>query len=117
MCLKKLNLSHGSCMPMSMVKWCTADILAGMEHIHRLGYVHRDLKPDNVLVSMLPDSGQLVAKIGDLGSLSITHGVGAMTRPVCTVYYRAPELFAQATRASQRYGTEVDMRSCGAIIA
>ena len=117
MSLRKLNLSYGSCMPLGMVKRCTADILAGMEHVHRLGYVHRDLKPDNILISLLPDSGQLVANIGDLGSLSVTHGVGAMTRPVCTVTYRAPELFVQSIKASQRYGTEVDMWSCGVVLA
>ena len=117
MSLRKLNLSYGSCMPLGMVKRCTANILAGMEHVHRLGYVHRDLKPDNILISLLPDSGQLVANIGDLGSLSVTHGVGAMTRLVCTVIYRAPELFVQSIKASQRYGTEVDMWSCGVVLA
>ena len=80
-------------MPLSTVRWCTQHILAGIEHLHRLGYIHRDLKPDNILVMMLPDSGQLVAKIGDLGSTARTHGIGSQTRPVCTVHYRAPELF------------------------
>ena len=106
-------------MPISMVKWCAADILAGLEHVHRLGYVHRDIKPDNILICTLLDSGQcqLVAKIGDPGSLSVTHGVGAMTRPVCTAWYRAPELYVQSAKASLRHGTVVDMWSCGVIIA
>lgn len=41
------------------------DIVSGMDHIHKLGYIHRDLACRNVLLS---DYGKkLIAKVGDFG--------------------------------------------------
>ncbi|KAG6388429.1 hypothetical protein SASPL_149855 [Salvia splendens] len=40
-------------------------ILRGLRHIHELGFVHCDLKPDNIL--LVPIRGGIRAKIGDLG--------------------------------------------------
>ena len=60
---------------------CMLKILAVVAH-SQMAPRPMYLKPDKFLMFMVPGSGQLVAKIGDLGSLSITHGVGAMTRPV-----------------------------------
>ena len=34
-----------------IVKNIFSDILKGVDFIHRSGYVHNDLKPDNILVS------------------------------------------------------------------
>ena len=41
-------------------------LLAGLDHAHRLGLVHRDLKPENVLVETTRD-GLEVARIVDFG--------------------------------------------------
>ncbi|XP_062012064.1 mitogen-activated protein kinase kinase kinase 20-like [Rosa rugosa] len=54
------------------VRRYTRDILKGVEHIHKSGYVHCDLKPDNILLLKNEDYIDqylcpYVAKVGDLG--------------------------------------------------
>uniref|UniRef100_A0A2N9G873 (S)-2-hydroxy-acid oxidase n=1 Tax=Fagus sylvatica TaxID=28930 RepID=A0A2N9G873_FAGSY len=66
-----LNTYSGSGfgLPENDVKRYTKAIVKGLNHIHRCGYVHCDIKPENVLlVSTTTDGGDhFVAKIGDLG--------------------------------------------------
>jgi hypothetical protein len=60
-------------------------ILKGLAHMHATGYVHRDLKSNNILV----DSQPLAAVIADLGSV----GFGENSCDVVTtLLVRAPEI-------------------------
>ena len=129
--LKKLLLLHGGVLPLSMVQQTLQGTLAGVFHLHRNSFVHRDLKPDNILMCLEALTGKLVPKIADLGSAQTANN--ARTRGVCTPLYRAPELFREvaqaivdaANRASSdaaattptKYGGEVDVWSCGVIAA
>lgn len=82
-------------------------ILAGLEHAHGRGVVHRDLKPQNVFVSR-DESGEEVLKLVDFGIAKLVSGEGAgeaMTRAGMvfgTPLYMSPE---------QCLGVEVDARS------
>ncbi|KAK9937827.1 hypothetical protein M0R45_014595 [Rubus argutus] len=62
-------LGHG--LPETDVRRYTCDILEGVRHIHKCGYVHCDLKPDNILLVENEDDDDygysLVAKVADLG--------------------------------------------------
>lgn len=65
--------SCGDSVPESDVRRYTRSILRALYHIHGCGYVHCDLKPDNVLLVPAAckggdsDSVKLVAKIADFG--------------------------------------------------
>ena len=52
--------------PVSLFARLALQVLAGLEHIHRNGIVHRDVSPDNVSLTMDGEGGPL-AKILDLG--------------------------------------------------
>ncbi len=69
-------------------------VLEALGHMHALGMVHRDLKPDNVLLARCGDV--LVPKLADFGLAKVAEVAGgfASTRIVAgTITYMAPELF------------------------
>ena len=84
-------------------------MLAGLASCHQAWVVHRDLKPNNLL---LASDGQL--KLADFG-LARTFGSPerAMSSQVVTRWYRPPELLFGATE----YGAGVDMWGAGCIFA
>ena len=49
-------------------------VLKGLEHAHAEGFVHRDVKPENILIGRTPTG--LVAKISDFGLAKSYRGIG-----------------------------------------
>nr|XP_043616031.1 cyclin-dependent kinase F-4-like [Erigeron canadensis] len=81
-------------------------LFEGLAHMHRNKYFHRDLKPDNILVS-----GDVI-KIGDLGSARMFDDRFPYTDYITTRWYRAPEILL----GSNNYEPSVDMWAMGAIM-
>lgn len=79
-------------------------LVQAVAHIHGLGVVHRDVKPENVLF----DSKNSV-KLADFGSADVA--VEEMRGVVGTPYYVAPEVLA-----GREYGKKVDVWSCGVVL-
>jgi serine/threonine protein kinase len=52
--------------PLALAADVASQVLAGLDHIHRRGLLHRDISPDNVMLSFDPDD-RCIAKIIDLG--------------------------------------------------
>ncbi|HEY6660765.1 MAG TPA: serine/threonine protein kinase [Pyrinomonadaceae bacterium] len=61
-------------------------VCSGLAHAHKCGVIHRDIKPQNLLLT----ADQQVVKIADFGVARIDAGDGAITR-VGTNIYSAPE--------------------------
>ena len=79
-------------------------MLRGCAEIHSQNCVHKDIKPDNVLV-FLGGAQPPILKIADLGLARAVVQV-PMTTEVCTTWYRAPEIFD-----GDAYGSPVDLWS------
>ncbi|KAI7493519.1 Cyclin-dependent kinase [Hortaea werneckii] len=92
-----------------MVKKFTSQLLLGTRYCHAHRILHRDLKPQNLLIDKV---GNL--KLADFG-LARAFGVPlrTYTHEVVTLWYRAPEILL----GGRQYSTGVDMWSVGCIMA
>ncbi|KAK2702549.1 hypothetical protein QYM36_018841 [Artemia franciscana] len=103
------TIPSGESMDPMLVKSYTYQILQAILFCHRRRVVHRDLKPQNLLID---DKG--VIKIADFGlARAFSIPVRVYTHEVVTLWYRAPEVLLGA----QRYSCPVDMWSIGCIMA
>ncbi|XP_061567718.1 cyclin-dependent kinase 6 [Cololabis saira] len=89
------------------IKDVMLQLLRGLDFLHTNLVLHRDLKPQNVLVSSCGE-----VKIADFGLARIHTFNIALTPGVVTLWYRAPEVLLNSV-----YCSSVDMWSAGCIFA
>ncbi|CAO4370478.1 unnamed protein product [Caenorhabditis nigoni] len=103
------TLSKEEYLPAETLKSYTFQILQAMCFCHQRRVIHRDLKPQNLLVD---EKGAI--KLADFGlARAIGIPIRVYTHEVVTLWYRAPEILMGA----QRYSMGVDMWSIGCIFA
>jgi len=83
-------------------------LLSGLDFLHSHQVVHRDLKPQNVLISR--DNMQV--RIADFGLARLYSADSSLTQVVVTLWYRAPEVLLHRS-----YHSAVDLWGCGCILA
>jgi cyclin-dependent kinase len=105
---KYLDVCEGG-LEKSIMKSFLYQLLRGVAYCHHHRVLHRDLKPQNLLINR---EGEL--KLADFG-LARAFGipVRSYTHEVVTLWYRAPDVLM----GSRKYSTPVDIWSIGCIFA
>ena len=93
---------------MKEIKKIFKQILIGLGSCHKLKIVHRNLKPDNILIS---SNGEI--KISDFGSSKSIDQNNLSTPHIVSRYYRALKLILGETN----YDEKIDIFSAGCILA
>ncbi|XP_078595749.1 cyclin-dependent kinase 17-like isoform X9 [Branchiostoma floridae x Branchiostoma japonicum] len=105
--LKQYMDDCGNIMSMTNVKLFLYQLLRGLNYCHRRRILHRDLKPQNLLIN---EKGEL--KLADFG-LARAKSVPTKTysNEVVTLWYRPPDVLLGSTE----YSTPIDMWGVGCI--
>lgn len=116
--------------PGGLVASIFRQIVQGLHHIHASGYFHRDMKPENILVTTTghlsyrnlsplapPDAPpeqdvEVSVKLADFGMARETQSKPPYTEYVSTRWYRAPEVLLKR----RDYSNPVDMWALGTIM-
>nr|QYW07105.1 cyclin-dependent kinase like 6 [Dimocarpus longan] len=108
--LTRVICRPGQRLTQPQVKRYMQQLLAGLEHCHKRGILHRDIKASNLLIDK---NG--VLKIADFGlaNFFIPKPKNGLTSRVVTLWYRAPELLLGSTD----YEVGIDLWSAGCLLA
>jgi serine/threonine protein kinase len=84
------RLAEGPIPPVQ-VCWLGADLADGLDHMHRAGFLHRDVKPANVLLFPEETGRRLRGKLSDFGIASIIGRAEDAEFTSGTAAYLSPE--------------------------
>ncbi|XP_043920907.1 serine/threonine-protein kinase MAK isoform X2 [Protopterus annectens] len=106
--LYQLMKDRSKLFPESVIRNIMYQILQGLAFIHKHGFFHRDMKPENLLCM-----GPELVKIADFGLAREIRSQPPYTDYVSTRWYRAPEVLLR----SSVYSSPIDVWAVGCIMA
>ena len=110
------RLRRNSCIPTAEAVRIVQQVALGLVGVHKLGIVHRDISPDNILI--VPEGGEEIVKVIDFGiAKSIAPGgakITATMKLVGKAEYVAPEqIYAPTGDDDQSVDGRTDIYSLG----
>lgn len=106
--LKQYMEDHANFMTINNIKIFLYQLLRGLAYCHKRQILHRDLKPQNLLIN---DKGEL--KLADFGlARAKSVPIKTFSNEVVTLWYRPPDVLLGETN----YNTSIDMWGVGCIL-
>lgn len=117
------------CVSENKAKYILYEILKGLDHLHKSGLFHRDVKPENVLMKLPTFRNSVfymkslstfswcclfqkeVVKLADLGSIRGIYSKPPYTEYISTRWYRPPECLLTVGH----YGPKMDIWAAGCV--
>ncbi|KAH8739549.1 serine/threonine protein kinase KKIALRE [Cryptosporidium ryanae] len=115
--------------PIEVIKSCIYQLLTALRKCHSMGIIHRDVKPENILIKESQKKGDIELKLCDFGfarfiqnknyqtknddNKYLSNSNRPLTSYVSTRWYRSPELLVKSTE----YGASIDIWAVGCIMA
>ncbi|KKA29015.1 hypothetical protein TD95_004535 [Thielaviopsis punctulata] len=117
--------------PEVIVQEISRQMISALDYLHKKNITHRDVKPDNILIS---STNPFVVKLTDFGLSKVVDNEQTFLRTFCgTLLYCAPEVYAEFAeydengvrdpsnrnknrKPGQRYGHAIDIWSLGGVI-
>ncbi|XP_060813788.1 serine/threonine-protein kinase ICK isoform X1 [Bombus pascuorum] len=106
--LYQLMKDRDKLFPEPVIKNIVYQVLQGLAFMHKHGFFHRDMKPENLLCM-----GPELVKIADFGLAREIRSRPPYTDYVSTRWYRAPEVLLHSTT----YNSPIDIWAVGCIMA
>lgn len=105
--LRRVMQSSADIFTAPKIKCVIQQLLAGLKFCHDRAILHRDVKPENILVQ----TSTGLIKLADFGGARFESAELELTLPVTTLWYRAPEVLLN----DRHYTQAIDMWSVGCI--
>jgi serine/threonine-protein kinase len=107
-------LGQGKPLPAARIVRVVSQVALALEHAHSYGFIHRDLKPDNIFLCRAPDGDDV--RVLDFGSVKLQVDLGAKLTAIGTTvgspFYMSPEQAMGRSDVDQR----TDVFALGAIL-
>jgi len=97
-------------LPEAHVKFYLAELVEALNVVHKLGYAHRDVKPENLLID---EAGHL--KLADFGSASKLGASHSASTALSTPDYTAPEVLNAIRDGNVTVAAAADLWSVGVV--
>ena len=107
--LKKYLDNNSADIPLATIKQLLFQLLKGIGYCHDNRVLHRDLKPQNLLINK-----KMELKLADFGlARAVGIPVRGYSHEVVTLWYRSPDVLL----ASRNYAQTIDIWSIGCIFS
>ncbi|MCA9677345.1 MAG: serine/threonine protein kinase, partial [Myxococcales bacterium] len=102
-------------MPVARALTIMRQVLAGLGHAHQQGIVHRDVKPDNVILADAEGTGDH-AHLFDFGLAKLTGGGGENTSPAAAYAIGTPSYMSPEQARGEPVDVRSDVYACGVLL-